>query len=232
MDFYETEEDILEYRALSIPALVGGVLGFLSPLALVRGVFCVLPILGILLSLWGLYSISRRPTVLTGKSLARWGLTLGLFFGAAGILNSSVYYVLNVRSGRHFAQQWLTLALEGRDKEACQLGQTSLSRLTGRGIEVGFQKNPTFVTEYAQFQDNYTVQYLLKYFRGGRFDYLGLEKTQYFRKRRTRTYGFEVSVGEGNMRMSRNFYITVECQKIDNDYRYEWRWLRTTFTPT
>lgn len=227
MDFYEPQEELVEYRELSIPALVGWVVSLLSPLALVRPLFFAIPMLAFALSVWGLVNISLRPTTLSGRKLAMWGLALALCFGTAGACNYLTYTAMDIRSGQVFAQQWMTLMVEGRDKEACQLSLSTYQRVTGRGLEVSFRKSPTHIQTYEQFKQNYVCQYILQQYRGAKITCLGLHKTDHSKRKWTHTYEFELSMGEGRMRKSRRFMVAVECDRIDTETRYEWCWAGT-----
>ncbi len=230
MDFYEPEEEeIVEYRALSIPALAGWVVGLLSPLALVRPLFFGIPLLAVPLCVWGLINIAHRPAILSGRKLALWGLALSLCFGTAGVINYVSYSAMEERSGRIFAQQWMELMVAGRDKEACQLNLSTYQRVSGRGLEVGFRQNPMLINLYENFQKNYVYQNILTQYRGATVTYIGLEKSEYMKRRVSHIYEFELSTGEGVMRTSRRFLIRVECTQVDSESRYEWLWMYTAF---
>ena len=226
MEHYESQELDREYRDICIPALIGGIIGFLSPLALVKSYFWAIPVLSLAFVAWGLCWIMMTPHRFTGGKLAMWGAGLSLFFGTAAVVDSWVYYQMDLRSGRIFAGQWFELMMEGRDKEACQLGMNSLLRVSGRGIEMSFATNPLFIEAYSTFHDNPQVRTILREFQGGTAKYIRLVKTYQQKKRWSYVFEYELSVGEGYMKKTRLFRLTAECFTVDGEKRYEWKWLR------
>ncbi|MDO4549800.1 MAG: hypothetical protein Q4C96_00940 [Planctomycetia bacterium] len=226
MDIYE-ESHLNEYHPLCIPAVIGGTIGFLSPMALVHPFFIWIPFLSLLMITWGAILFMMYPSVLSGKKIAVWGFFFSLFFSSAALADSWIYKRMDVYDGQIFAGQWLDLMLQGREKEACQLGLSSYQRAKGRGIDVSYASNPVFIEAYKNFQTAEAPQYLLKEFCGGRAEYVRLSKTFILKKQRAYIYEFNVVVGEGLMQKSRPFFVCVECNQIPTENRYEWRWVRT-----
>ena len=230
MDFYESE-NTEHLRDVCVPAVVGGMLGFLSPLTLAHPVFWAIPLIALAFLLWAGVLMLFRPGFYAESRCARWGLVLAIFFGMAAIADAGIYRAMDHRRGQTFAGQWFSLMLEGRDKEACQLGMISYQRVSGRGIVYSFANNPTFIETYRDFQKRSAVQTILREFQGGQAKYLRQVKVYQQKKRWAYTYEYELSVGTGLYRKTRLFHICVECSAKDGERRYEWKWMHTEFAP-
>src|SRR5688572_18370798 len=92
-------DEYLAYRALSVPAVAGFVLGLLSVLAIFGWSLSVIPAMGIGLSWRGLRSIRRNPTELTGMGLARAGLALSAVFLVGSWTLLATIYLTEVPEG-------------------------------------------------------------------------------------------------------------------------------------
>ena len=105
------------YHALSAPAVVGLILGILSPAALVDPVLWAVPLAGIIISGWALRRIARSEAALIGRKAAVVGLVLCCFFAAAAATDWCAGRMLLRREARHVAERWFAL-LAGGDFQA------------------------------------------------------------------------------------------------------------------
>ncbi|MBN2578969.1 MAG: hypothetical protein JXB10_08255 [Pirellulales bacterium] len=123
MTDFETcpDKSLAEYRTLSVSAVVGLVLGLLSPLALAAPLLWGFPLTGVLVSLWSLWRIRRQATIVTGRAVALWGLALSLVFAAAGPADWFVTRWRIEKEARQFAKLWFELLAREQPERAYQL---------------------------------------------------------------------------------------------------------------
>lgn len=114
-------DQAVEYRSLSITALVGLVLGLLSPLYFGATLLILIPLAGIAVSIFALYQIGKSGGALAG----RWAAYTGLFIGAAMLVapNARGYVIETMRSqqAKRFGAEWLGMVTAGKTKEAFRL---------------------------------------------------------------------------------------------------------------
>ncbi|MDO4573883.1 MAG: hypothetical protein Q4D98_01565 [Planctomycetia bacterium] len=220
----ENEYEIEEYAEICYTGIVGGVLGFLTPLAVFSTYFWILPILSICLTLFGLGHIAISKVPMTGKRLAFVGLCGSLFFGTAGVANEWTYQYCGTLSAREFSREWLQLMVEGRDMEACQLSQPTLQRATGMGIVSRFTESKTHVEMYRDFQKNTAVRAILRDFQGAKIRFVRGEGSTRVKNTRNYTSVFELSVGEGAMKKTREFRVIVTSTSKHQTRIMDWTW--------
>ncbi|MDO4585098.1 MAG: hypothetical protein Q4D62_13470 [Planctomycetia bacterium] len=218
---YDTLE---EYADISYTGIVGGVLGWLSPLALFSTFFWGIPVVSGLLSSFGLIRSAWRKRETTGLRLAWSGLVLSLIFGTAGVVNVATYRYWEIDAGKYFAQQWLQLLLDGRDLEAVQLSHPTLQRARGAGLTYRYGQTPSYQEEYQNFRNSPAVKVVQRDFLGGKCRYIRCVSWTKMKKATMYTYIFEVSQGEGNMRKSRNIQLTVVVTPVESERTYDWMW--------
>ena len=117
----DRDAEIVQYRALSLPAMAGLIVGLLSPAAIIAPLLWSLPMLGIVLSGLGLRQIARNPTERAGRKAAIIGMGLSLFFLLSAASHRHVYYQLLRAEARHFSEQWFTFLANGEPHKAHQL---------------------------------------------------------------------------------------------------------------
>jgi len=115
------DTEIARYRTLSGPAVVGFVLGLISPLAVIDPLLCAVPVAGALFSGWGLWRIKRNDCVLAGGRLAFVGLTLSVFFATAAVADRITFRALLRREARQCVTRWCDHLSHDRPREAHQL---------------------------------------------------------------------------------------------------------------
>ncbi len=88
----DPESEYLQYRAISVSAVTTLILGVLSLPALLFAKLLVLPIAGILIGAYSLFTIRRRRDELLGYNLARIGLAMSVaIFGFGSVANAYAY---------------------------------------------------------------------------------------------------------------------------------------------
>jgi len=115
------EEEIEQYRALSGSALIGLILGLLSCVAVIDPWLAAVPIVGIFCSVSALWRISRNTPVLVGRTVARIGLGLSIFFLIAPPAHRYVHRRLIRDEARQFAAAWFDMLADGEPHKADQL---------------------------------------------------------------------------------------------------------------
>jgi hypothetical protein len=123
-----SERELAEYRALSPLAIVGLVLGLLSPVALLDPAAWCVPLLGIVISLIALRRIARDWQMLAGRGVAWTGLTLALLFAVAAPSDWLLYRYFLRREAVQFAQPWFQLLGTGQMHRAFLLTVDPRSR--------------------------------------------------------------------------------------------------------
>lgn len=114
-------DQAVEYRSLSIAALLGLVLGLLSPLYFGAALLILIPLAGIAVSVFALYQIGKSEGALAG----RWAAYFGLFLSAAMLVapNARGYMIQAMRTNQaeRFGTEWLGMMTAGKTKEAFRL---------------------------------------------------------------------------------------------------------------
>ena len=115
------DQRVAEYRILSKWAVLGLVLGILSPLALFHGVIWIVPVTGVAVSLLAIWRISASPEDFTGSKVALLGLFLSVSMSAA-VLVDSIGYRSALRSEANLViRHFLGELASGNDLAAHQL---------------------------------------------------------------------------------------------------------------
>ncbi len=115
--------EAVEYRALSATAVLGLILGLLSPLWVADSLMWVVPVplLGIVISTLALRRIAHNWPDLIGRNAARIGLCLSLIFCVAAPVNWFAYDRMIRHEARQFSRLWLDYLRAGRPELAHQL---------------------------------------------------------------------------------------------------------------
>jgi len=118
---HHQHDDIAEYRAMSVSAVAGLVLGLLSAAALVDPLAWLVPLAGVLLCALALRKIALAAPALIGRKAALAGLVLSVLFGTAAVAERVTYRSLVRNEGQRFARLWFELLAERDPKKAFQL---------------------------------------------------------------------------------------------------------------
>lgn len=179
------EPEIAEYRALSVGAVAGLILGLLSPAAMVDPVLWVLPLAGVLVSGLALRRIARNAPALAGRKAALAGLWLSIFFGSAGPANWLLYRWLIDREARRFAAQWFDFLAHDEPHKAYQLKLHPAHRLPlDEHLWEFYRDNPKWMNELQAFVSQPLVRALLRLGPQARVRYyqtLGVRRIEHHR---------------------------------------------------
>lgn len=117
----EVDPDLVEYRSVSVAAIVGLILGLFAWLAWIGPLLWVLPVVGAAVSAWALRSIAASDGALIGRGAALSGLALSLMFGsaAAAAMWSEGWWLQ--REARPAAEHWFELLRDDQPHRAHQL---------------------------------------------------------------------------------------------------------------
>lgn len=113
--------DDSRYSQVSPAAVVALLLGLASPVAFIGPVFFLIPAAAVGMALLALSKIGRSGGSLTGQTLARVAIALGLGCVAAALVRGSVRDSLMQRQAVAVAERWLGLLADGRLQEAADL---------------------------------------------------------------------------------------------------------------
>jgi len=157
------DEEISQYRSVCAASVIGLLLSLLSPLAVVSQSLLLVPLLGMVVCLIGLWRISRRPDELIGRKAALVGLAISCLFAAAVASGRYYHERLLVGEAERFASIWMEQLAEGRPYNACQLLLDRDERhVLGDDLDEYYQSHPKLreiIDE--RYLDNSAVQTLL-----------------------------------------------------------------------
>jgi hypothetical protein len=119
--FHSNEfEESPEYSSLSALAIAGLLFGLASPLCLITGVLFVMPLVGMVLSIFALVRIAASGGTLAGRSAAVVGLALSIVFGVAQLSRGAITRYWRTSEAQVFASDWLRVLASGNIEEAFQ----------------------------------------------------------------------------------------------------------------
>ena len=218
------ETQVVESHDVCMTGIVGGVVAFLAPLAVFSYYCWVVPLVAICLCLFAIVRMALHRTPMIGRRLAVFGLLCSTLFGTAGVVNEVTFHHCQIQTARKFADQWLTLMLEGREMEAIDLRRAPLTRVREAGLVQRYQETEKTREEFQNFQKEAPVQLLRREFRSGQAKFV--QAISRFQQHNSTQFMliYEVSAGEGAMRKSRDFCVTVACLFVETGNRYDWTW--------
>ncbi len=113
--------DDSRYSQVSPAAVIALLLGLASPLAFIGPLFFLFPAAAIGVGLVALGKIRTSDGALTGQSLARAAMALGVACLAAALVRGSVRDALMQRQAVDVTGRWLSLLADGQIKDAAEL---------------------------------------------------------------------------------------------------------------
>ncbi len=119
-------EQTTGYRSLSVPAVIGLVLGFASPLCFGAPLLYVIPIAGVAISVFALIRIGASDGALAGGWAAATGLALSTAMLVAPSAREYVLSRVRTAQATEFATSWLNLVVSGQAERAFKLTDDSL----------------------------------------------------------------------------------------------------------
>lgn len=151
-----------EYRSLSSSAVVGLILGLLSPLAFWHQVLWALPVAGTAVCAVALARIRRAPDAWTGRGMAQSGLGLSLLFGAAAPAQYAFQEYRLVSTAQAAADRWFAYLRADDPANADYMGQPPSNRYAPRdNVWEFYRREPGGVAQLREFVDKPLIRTLL-----------------------------------------------------------------------
>lgn len=125
----QDQSDDIDYRAVSLWAVLASILGVASPLAWVHPLLWVVPGLAIAVGSGALIQINRYCTSLVGRKAAWFGLLVGIVCGVAAPVSHAVHQIVAEREARRIGLLWLDYLCENEPQKAQQLLEHPRRRL-------------------------------------------------------------------------------------------------------
>jgi hypothetical protein len=122
------DTELTEYRAVSTLAVVGLIVGLLSPLAFGHPFLWLVPSAGILLCALALWRIAREEAALIGRKAALVGLVVSVLCLAAAASERWANRLLIDAEARRFAVQWFEALRQDEPLKAYQMSQAPSTR--------------------------------------------------------------------------------------------------------
>ncbi len=149
----DTEQGV-EYRTLSVPAVIGLVLGLASPLCFGAPLLFVIPIAGLAISVFALQRIAVSDGSLAGRWAALTGLVLCSAMIVAPLSREYVIRRLRTQQAHEFAVTWLNLVVSGKAQDAFKL---TIDSMRGAAPPEPGSKTPP-VDPYDKFRSELLVK--------------------------------------------------------------------------
>lgn len=171
-----SEQQPLEYRAISGLAIVALVFGFLSFAALLGPVMWFVPVLAAVLAVTAMRRIKASEGELTGWNIAFLALLLAVLFGVAGPAREiSIKYWLRARA-RFVVDQYLDLLQKGDTYAAHQLTLPGVQRKPrGPGLQKVYETDEELKKRYDEFVATEPAKTMIELGKKARVDH---EKTE------------------------------------------------------
>ena len=155
------QAELIEYRAVSVAALLGLLLALISPVSFGHPVLWSLPLVAVIVNLFALGRISQHAPVLLGRGIALAGLAISLAIGAA----APTQYVLGearVRyETRQLAEYWFDSVRQRRFEPALELLQEPWKRQPpGENIAAHYRDDAKSAIALRDFADGPLVRAL------------------------------------------------------------------------
>jgi hypothetical protein len=113
--------ELVEYRTLTPAAIVGLILGLFAPVAFLSPLLVLVPVAGIVCSLFALRKIATSDGSVVGRPAAMAGLVLSTICAAAFLTETIGLKWLANRQAIPVAQEWFQLLAEGNPQAAIEM---------------------------------------------------------------------------------------------------------------
>jgi len=141
----------LEYRAVSVPAVIALVLGLLSVLAFATRIFWVLPVAACLAALYAIRRIKSAPSEWTGLRLAYAGLALGAGFLVLAVSSDFVTRALIKLHGKAISDRFVKRLEQGDVEGAFWLAVDKSRRKLALDGKLAKEDEDRLFQMYAEF---------------------------------------------------------------------------------
>jgi len=133
-------EQTVEYRSLSVPAILALILGLASPLCFGAPLLLLIPLVGIAFAVFAIIRIDASDGALAGRWAAVLGLVLCSSLAVAPLARSYVLRTMRTSQAQTFATQWINNVIAGHTDEAYRL---TIDAVRGPApVEPGGKKPP------------------------------------------------------------------------------------------
>lgn len=158
----EADADVIEYRPVSMLAVLTIALGLASALALAGPVLLFIPGACVLVGLLAWRSIARSEGTLVGRNVILWGLAFAAFFTAMSVGRILTQRALVVRDARQICDTFISLLLSNQPEKAHQLQYLEhLRQPTGTALWSHYQTTSNDHDALRRFVDAPLVHALL-----------------------------------------------------------------------
>jgi len=207
------DSEIARYRTLSASAVVGLILGLISPLATVDPTLWVVPVMGAAFSGLALWRIKKNASALAGGRLALVGMILSVFFGSAAMADRLTFRTLLHREARACVARWCDFLLHDQPREAHQLTLLPKRRLApGETLDDFYREGSTWRKDLDDYVADPLIAKFLRLDGQARVEYVG---TRY--ENLTANYDFLLLQytlrGQGNDAGTVHFEVAVRREK-------------------
>lgn len=127
-DSFSASDPDESYRSLSMWAIFAFIASLLSAVSLISVLLWFVPVVAILIGLFALRAINRRPESLTGSGLVLAGMAIAAFFLAMAPVRSAMRRSWLESQAKTYSIEWLEMVREGRASEAYHLTLAPASR--------------------------------------------------------------------------------------------------------
>ncbi len=149
----------IAYRAISVPAVAGLLLGLASGLAFLNPLLWLVPVVAAAASLYALWQVARYAPGLTGRGAATLGLGLALFFGTGAIVHAGIERLLIDREARRAGLLWMSAVRSGDLYNAHQMTQDPRARLPlHEDLAQSYSERPQLKAQFESFLDEEVVK--------------------------------------------------------------------------
>jgi hypothetical protein len=117
----EEAEELASYRSICVPAIVALLFAFAAPLALISPLLIMLPVLGVIMSLWAIATIHSAEGRYVGRWIALLALVLSVVFLFASQFRRVATSWLLAHQAQPIAQNWVRAVAKGNFDQAFAL---------------------------------------------------------------------------------------------------------------
>ncbi|QDU54973.1 hypothetical protein [Aeoliella mucimassa] len=152
---------VAEYRSVSGLAVLAAVLGVASLAAVATPSLVVLPLIGVIFSLFALYKIAHSDGQLVGRTAALTGLAMSLTVGAGVLVNGWVVRSILAREAAEWGLDWCQLVMDGELITAAELKNPPTARRPfDDSLAKFYAENENAVKALEEFKTNDVVELL------------------------------------------------------------------------
>jgi hypothetical protein len=225
------EDGLQDYKAVSGPAVVGLLVGFLSVIAFSHRLLILVPLVGVLVNVYALRQLALASPPLIGRKAALTGLACSLICGISALLQFALYQWEMRAQAVAIADEWFTALRENRPDAAYRLTQYPTTK-AGRGspsIEMTMdnERGQMFLKSVRRFTQEPPVAQLLKLGKRAHVRLYQHEDVWADRDLEGARNVYVVTVGDGPHAAS--FFVRLGCSRSQDVATGDWQWQITKY---